>query len=227
MHSIPLPGLEKSHVSVVEKFHDTAVWTAVDLVKRFGPIPLSRVRHDPLPGTATETDLVRIHDREGRLYELVDGALVEKIMGTYESLLAVRICAKIYAFVDERDLGIVLGEAGMMRFAPGLVRIPDVSFISARRMQGIDLSAQAIADLVPDLAIEIISGGNTSEEMTVKLREYFSKGVRMAWYVYPKTEEVLVYREPEHCRVFTFEDTLSGEEVLPGFTLRLSAIFKK
>jgi len=55
---------------------DLAEWTAADLVERFGPIPLRRIRSDPAPGTATEEDVVEIHLREDRLYELVDGVLV-------------------------------------------------------------------------------------------------------------------------------------------------------
>ena len=85
-----------------------AVWTAADLVERFGPIPLDRVRHDPAPGTATEDHVVEIHDREDRLYELVDGVLVEKTVGIYESYLAAFLVRLIGNFVEENDLGIVL-----------------------------------------------------------------------------------------------------------------------
>ena len=63
-------------------------WTVADLLARFGPILISRIRTDPAPGTATEADVIEIHDREGRLYELVDGVLVEKAMGYHESYLA-------------------------------------------------------------------------------------------------------------------------------------------
>ena len=66
----------------------TDTWTAADLVQRFGAVPLRRVRPDPPPGSASESDVVEIHDREDRLYELVDGVLLEKAVGTYESYLA-------------------------------------------------------------------------------------------------------------------------------------------
>lgn len=58
-------------------------WTVVDLAERFGEIPLSRIRSDPPPGTATEKDVINIHDRENRLCELVDGILVEKTGGFF------------------------------------------------------------------------------------------------------------------------------------------------
>jgi len=97
------------------------VWTAADLLDHFGPIPLHRIRHDPAPGAATEDDVVEIHLREDRLYELVDGVLVEKTAGTYESYLAVSLIEVLAAFVRKHRLGIVLGPDGMMRLSPGLI----------------------------------------------------------------------------------------------------------
>lgn len=113
-----------------------SVWTATDLVTRLGAIPLDRVRTNPPPGLATERDVIEIHDRENRLCELLDGSLLEKTMGSYESYLAVLICQVLVEFVQKRDLGIVLGADGMLRLAPGLVRIPDVSFIAWERLPG-------------------------------------------------------------------------------------------
>jgi Uma2 family endonuclease len=203
----------------------TTSWTATDLVARFGPIPLSRVRHDPAPGNATEQDVVWLHDREDRLYELVDGTLVEKTMGTYESYLAMSIGAILRVFVVERDLGIVLGADGMLRLSPGLVRIPDVSFVSWDRLPHRRIPREAIADLVPDLAVEVISPGNTHEEMDRKLREYFSVGVRLVWYVYPKTCEVHAYTSPGRPQVYSRSQTLDAVSVLPGFSVPLASIF--
>jgi hypothetical protein len=65
-------------------------WTAADVVQRFGAIPLHRVRHHPAPGTATEADVVNLSEHEDILCELVDGALLEKTMGAYETYLGPR-----------------------------------------------------------------------------------------------------------------------------------------
>ena len=62
--------------------------TTADLVSRFGPMPLLRIRFVPFPGTATEKDVLTIHDREDRLCELIDGILVEKAMGMTRVVLA-------------------------------------------------------------------------------------------------------------------------------------------
>src|SRR5438309_3646410 len=106
------------------------VETLADVVERLGSIPLERIPASPAPGTATEADVLARQGGEKRLYELVDGVLVEKPMGYYESLLAGLLIQILNNFLEQHDLGIALGEAGTLRLAPGLVRIPDVSFLS-------------------------------------------------------------------------------------------------
>jgi Uma2 family endonuclease len=200
-------------------------WTAVDLVNRFGAIPLARVRHDPPPGTATEADVIRIRDREERLCELVDGTLLEKTVGTYESYLAGILVRLLGNFVAAHHLGIVLPPDGMMRLSPGLVRIPDVSFISWSRLPDGQVPREPIAELVPDLAVEVISAGNTRQEMERKLREFFQAGVRLVWYVYPSSREIHVYSQQNSHEVITESQSLDGGNVLPGFKLLLATFF--
>ena len=203
----------------------TDTWTAADLVRGFGAIPLRRVRPDPTPGSATEADVVEIHDREDRLYELVDGVLLEKSMGTYESYLAMVLGRLLGNYVAENNLGIMLGADGMMRLAPGLVRIPDVSFISWQRLPERKVPREPIADLAPDLAVEVISKSNTPEEMERKLHDYFTAGVRQVWYVYPAARELRAYTATDRCVVLTEQQTLAGGELLPGFSLELNRFF--
>lgn len=202
-------------------------WTAADLVRHFGPIPLSRVRQNPPPGTATVSDVIRIHDTEDRLFELADGTLVEKTVGIYESFLAAVLVRLIGNFVAEQDSGIVLGADGIMELTPGLVRIPDVSFISWDRLPGRSVPRDPIAEIVPDLAVEVISPSNTRQEMDRKLVEYFQAGVRLVWYVYPKTCETHVYVRPDKFDVVTLSGRLVGGDVLPGFELPLESVFEK
>jgi Uma2 family endonuclease len=200
-------------------------WPAADLVERFGPVPLSRIRLDPAPGTASEEDVVEIHDHEDRLYELVDGVLLEKTVGTYESYLAALLVHLMWAFVKEHDLGIVLGADGMMRLAPGLVRIPDAAFISWARLPGRRIPHDPIADLAPDLAVEVLSKSNTPKEMERKLSDYFAAAVRQVWYVYPDRREVRVYVALGEPTLFTQQQTLGGGDLLPGFSLELQGFF--
>lgn len=201
------------------------VWTAEELYERFGPIPLDRIRHDPPPGLATEADAIRINERKQGLCELVDGVLVEKTMGTYESYLTVVIAQFLGVFVRENRLGIVLGPDATTRLMPNLLRIPDVSFVSLDRLPGRKVPRTPVSDLSPDLAVEVISPGNTKKEMNEKLQDYFQSGVRLVWYVYPDPREVHIFRNLHQSNVLKEEGTLSGEDVLPGFELPLKTLF--
>ena len=97
-------------------------WTAADLLAEFGPVPLYRVVQDPAPGTADEAAAVEISVRTDRSCELIDGVLLEKAMGTYESLIAATIASLLGQFVREHKLGVVLGADCMLRLAPGQIR---------------------------------------------------------------------------------------------------------
>src|SRR6266446_4632735 len=143
-------------------------WTVADLLTHFGAIAHRRVRQEPAPGSATEQDVLAIHDREKRLYELVDGVLVEKAMGVQESFLAVFIAGLLREFAARQDLGFVLGADGMARLAPGLIRIPDVSFVSWRRVPQHRIPRVAMLGFAPGLAVEVLSPSNTREEMDRK-----------------------------------------------------------
>jgi Uma2 family endonuclease len=202
----------------------TAV-TVSDLLHHLGDIPPERVRLQPPPDTATEADVIAVHSREDRLCELVDGVLVEKTKGYYESYIAATLIRLLGNFVVAHDLGIVAGADGMIRLAPGLVRIPDVSFVSWEKLPGRSLPRQAIPDLVLDLAVEVLSEGNTPREMARKLDEYFLLGVRLVWLVNPMTESTEVYTSRSQSTVLDKSATLEGGVILPGFTLSRSALF--
>jgi Uma2 family endonuclease len=197
-----------------------------ELVESLGGIPLDRILIRPPLGTATEEDVVAALERGNkRLCELVDGVLVEKVMSTREARYALFIGRRIDAFAQEQDLGLTLGADGAVRLMPGLVRIPDVSFISWDRLPGEELPDEPVADLAPDLAVEVLSKRNTPKEMSRKLREYFEAGVRLVWLIYPKTQTAEAYTSPTEVRRIGKKQALSGDDVLPGFTLALSDIF--
>lgn len=200
--------------------------TFADVVASVGQVAHDRVRRDPAPGLATEADVLRVYAQEKRLCELIDGVLVEKAVGAYESLLAVRIAALLQSFVDRHDLGVVLGEAGMLKLAPGLVRIPDVCFIAWGQLPGKVFPRQAIPTLHPDLAVEVLSEGNTRAEMHRKLHDYFKAGAQLVWYLDPQRREMAVYTGPTELRVVTESGVLDGGALLPGFQLPLAEVFR-
>jgi Uma2 family endonuclease len=200
-------------------------WTVADLLAHFGPIAHRRIRQEPAPGTATEQHVLDIHDREKRLYELIDGVLVEKAMGVQESFLAIMIARLLSEFVGRQDLGFVLGADGMARLAPGLIRIPDVSFVSWRQVPTRRIPLVAMLGFAPDLAVEILSPGNTLQEMNRKLHDYFSAGVGLVWYVAPADRTVRVYTAVDREIVLQEHQDLTGDPVLPGFALPLRELF--
>ena len=195
------------------------IGTLADLMGGLGRIPLERVRMQPAPGTATEADVLARPDGFKRLLELVDGVLVEKPMGFYESRLAAVLIGFIADYLERRDLGIVLGADATLRLAPGLVRLPDVAFISWDRFPDRKLPPEPIPDVPPDLAVEVLSRGNTRAEMERKLREYFAAGARLVWYLDPETRVVSVYRSPEDVTEVDEDGVLEGGDILPGFSL--------
>ena len=199
--------------------------TLGELLNRLGGVPAERVRYYPLPGTATEQDVLDIKAREHIRCELVDGVLVEKPVGYEEPYLALLIGTFLNNFVLPRNLGIVTGEAGMVRLFPGLVRGPDVAFVSNARLPNGKLPTDPIPDLVPDLAVEVLSRGNTVREMERKRREYFDAGVRLIWIVDPAARTVAVYLPDSEAVVLQAGETLDGNPVLPGFTPELATLF--
>jgi Uma2 family endonuclease len=195
--------------------------TLGDLLERLGGIPADRVRFYPLPGTATEEDVVAIEARENHLCELVDGVLVEKPMGYRESFVAMLLATSLNNFVLRRKLGAVTGADGMIRLFPGLVRIPDVAFVSRQRLPGGRVPSEPIPHLVPDLAVEVLSLTNTEAEMARKRREYFEAGVRLVWLIDPQARSAAVFTGPEQSTTLGEDGVLEGGEVLPGFAIPL------
>lgn len=201
--------------------------TVGDVLEMLKDIPPSRILLSPRPGTATEEDLIRAVNRDGHLCELVAGTLVEKAMGYYESTLAVLLGHFFYAYLDEHDLGFVTGEAGMMRPAPGLVRMPDVAFYAWTQFQDRLLPREQILGRTPDLAVEILSPRNTEREMDRKRGEYFAGGARFVWQVYPETRRVRIYTAIDVFDELGEDGTLTGGAVLPGFTLSVRRWFER
>ncbi len=204
------------------------VETVADVLERLGDIPASRVRWQPFPGTATEEDLIAIVDGPNkRLCELVDGTLVEKAVGQYESRLAHLIGYFIEAFLEQNNLGICYGADAMLRIVPNRVRMPDVSFISWSKVPNRRVPTKPIADLVPDLAVEVLSKGNTRREMRVKREEYFRGGTRLVWEINPKKQSARVYTNPTRFQEIAPDGVLDGGDVLPGFVLPLKQLFTR
>ena len=154
------------------------------------------------------------------LCELADGVLVEKAMGLRESLLACALISLIRAFVIPRKLGLVSGEAGTIQLLSGLIRVPDVAFISWSRFPGGRVPDEPMPRIAPDLVIEVLSKGNTKAEMRRKRREYFEAGVDVVWEVDPEKRTAAVYHRGQskpvlHDQTQTIECSSDSRRIPP------------
>lgn len=201
--------------------------TMKDLFTRLGDVPLERVRLFPSPGTATERDLLHVLDHENVPCELIDGVLVEKPMGAKESYLALELAFHLRLYLRDNPLGVLFGADATLRLMPHLIRLPDLSFVGNASLPGGMVPEEPVPDLVPDLAVEVLSVGNTRSEMLRKRKEFFYAGTSLTWIVDPYKRTVAAYSSPDEFQTFAEGDTLVGGDLLPGFTLKLRDLFAR
>jgi Uma2 family endonuclease len=161
-------------------------------------------------------------------YEVVDGKVVEKpLMSAFESWLADELVRLVNLFDPTSRFGRVHQEMlFLIDRERTLKRQPDVAFVSAERWPTHRRAPKANGwDVIPDLAVEIVSPSNSANEIMAKRLEYFQAGVRLVWIVYPEYSEVHVYDSPHSVRILKRGDDLDGGAVLPGFRLSLSEWF--
>lgn len=168
----------------------------------------------------------RLPEEPGYRVELVEGRLVrEQLPGPEHGWLTLELSTRIAEHVRRHRLGLALGETGfVLADDPPTVRGPDIAFIAREH-----LSEGGLPDgywtIPPDLAVEVVSPSNTRAEIREKVLEYLSAGTRLVWVVEPRTRSVTVYRSRTDVRVLKDPDTLSGLDVLPGFTLAVAELF--
>ena len=197
--------------------------TLTELAERYGPMPAWRIRLDRFPATPDDVDDLR--NTERKLYELVDGVLLEKPMGLPESFLAMTIGTLLNVYVMAKKLGIVTGADGMMRLDFDLVRIPDVAFVSWDQFPNRKVTRTPVPSIHPDLAVEVISPSNTRKEIDEKIADYFESGTTLVWIVDPEPRTVKVLTSPADFTVLNATQILDGGTLLPGFTLPVADIF--
>jgi Uma2 family endonuclease len=163
------------------------------------------------------------------LYEVVNGQIVEQpTMGSYSTVLASDLLVYLGSFAKANHLGKAVTEM-LFRIDPAknLQRRPDVAFVSDGRWpRNRPWPIQSPWDVVPDLAVEVVSPSNTAEQVVAKVREYFEAGVQRVWVVYPEEALFYVYEAPTQVRILQRGDTLDDALLLPGFQLPLAELFE-
>ncbi len=162
------------------------------------------------------------------LYEVVDGSVVEKKMSARETEIASILVGLLTFYLRTNRLGKVVGEMLFrINLENDLCRRPDVAFVShARWPFNRRVPNVPVWDMVPDLAIEVISKSNSAYEVLEKIHEYFAAGVSRVWVVYPNQAEVYLYASPTQIQVLKIGQELDGGDLLPGFHLPVAALFE-
>jgi Uma2 family endonuclease len=178
-----------------------------------------------------QAELPEPMETDEALYELVNGMRVEKPpMSIRAVMVASRLVSKLNGFVREGDVAEVFPEMLFRIPLPqdaSRERRPDIAVVSYQNWplespQDPDANAW---EVIPDLAVEVVSPSEKAEDQREKVLEYFRVGVRCVWVVYPKLRLIDVYESPTRVQILTETDTLRGDPVLPGFELTLASLF--
>jgi Uma2 family endonuclease len=174
----------------------------------------------------TADELLRMPD-DGFRYELVRGELRKMAPAGHEhGMVGMRFGWRLAQHVETNNLGVVDGAETGFRIGsdPDTVRAPDVSFIrrerieAAGKVEGFWLGA-------PDLAVEVVSPGDTYAEVEEKVFAWLEAGARMVIVLNSRRRSVTVYRSPTDIVVLTENDVLDGGDVVPGWSVPVKDLF--
>lgn len=188
----------------------------------------SLVKSAPEKKDWTDAEFMALPD-DGHRYELVNGALVDMgNSGAKHGYVCSTLMILLGGYVRLQRLGAMFDSSTAFKMKSGNRRAPDISFVAKERLQGLEDLPDGFLEGAPDLVVEILSPGNTTEEIHTKIVEYFENGARLIWVVHPNEHYVLVYRssqEPD--RLLKSTDSLDGEDVVSGFLLPVADLFQK
>ncbi len=173
---------------------------------------------------ATEADLLRMPS-DGWKYELVDGEIRMSPGGGRHGQVSVRVALRLGTFIEERRLGYLFDSSTGFRFPGGNVRLPDVAFVARGRFKA-EKVPDEFSDVVPDLAVEVLSPDDRTRDVLDKVGEYLQAGVRLVWVVDPRRERAVAYRSLTDVTNIGPDGLLDAGEVLPGFGVKLREILE-
>jgi Uma2 family endonuclease len=159
--------------------------------------------------------------------ELVRGEVVAMTpAGGEHGVVALRMGARLLAFVEAHDLGVVCAaETGfLISRDPDTLRAPDAAFVSRERM-GTVRPPKKFWPFAPDLAVEVVSPSDRAEEVERRVRDWFSGGALRVWVLYPGLGTVHVHRSSRDVTLLSRGDILTGDETLAGFGCPVADLF--
>jgi len=164
---------------------------------------------------------------DGSRRELVRGELRTTPPAGFEHChIETTLTLKLGEHIRKARLGrLFVGDPGfIVARNPDLVRAPDAAFVSQARLEQTGVPKQYYTG-PPDLAIEIVSPGDTLYEIEEKVDDYLTAGTRLVWVVNPRRRTVTVYRPGTRADILREADQLTGEEVIPGFACQVGELF--
>lgn len=164
---------------------------------------------------------------DGSKLELVKGEVVAMTAPGFEhGEVQLSLGALIKTFLKANKIGRVVTESGVITERnEDTVRGPDVSYYSKERVP-LDQRIVKYPTQPPDLCVEVVSPSNTRKELRAKINEYFAVHVRMVWVVDPEDRSVTVLTNPDRGQTLYESAELTGGDVLPGFSCKVSELFE-
>ncbi|MCS6830054.1 MAG: Uma2 family endonuclease [bacterium] len=179
--------------------------------------------------TYTVQDLAALSRTLAGRWEVVEGRLRELPPANFKhGIVAGRLFARLYNFVEVQGGGYVtVAETGfVLSEEPLTLRAPDIAFVRREKLPEGELPEQ-FARFVPDIVAEVVSPTDTYSALTSKVSQWLESGVRLVWVVDPSDRTVSVHRAGHPVQILREEDTLTGDDVLPGFACKVSEIFAR
>lgn len=175
---------------------------------------------------STASELYAMPD-DGFRYELVKGELRRMSpSGSEHGAIIINVSMFLAQYVRANKLGVCFGAETGFKLAsdPDTVRAPDVAFIRQERIPESGITKKFWPG-APDLAVEVLSPGDTYSEVNEKVQDWLTAGTRAVWIVDPRRRIVSVYSSMKDVTFFSEEDELDGGNVVPGFRCQVSEIF--
>ncbi|MFN7216959.1 Uma2 family endonuclease [Microcystis sp.] len=136
------------------------------------------------------------------------------------------ITAQLWLWNNLHKLGVVFDSSGGFKLPNGADRSPDAAWIPLDKWQALTpQQKERFLPLSPDFVIELMSPSDNIETARKKMQEYLDNGTRLGWLINRKTREVEIYRQGQAVEILTNPESLSGENMLPEFSLNLTLIW--
>jgi Uma2 family endonuclease len=175
----------------------------------------------------TADELLAMPD-DGYRYELVKGELIRMSPTGHEhGFILMNLASPLYQYVKTNGLGVVTAaDTGfVLERSPDTVLAPDISFLSSSKFSAAGPTA-GFWEGAPDLAVEVTSPSDRPKQVELKAKKWLASGTKLVWVINPKLRNVTVYRAPSNVTILSETDVLKGDDVVPGFQIKVAEIFR-